>query len=312
MPCSLALIAHRFPEGPARARALGAWGAISSVGLIAGPVLGGELVDSVGWRAVFLAVIPVTLASGAMVAATVGETPTRSRGRADARGQVLAVLALATIAAAFTTTSADGWASRRLLVLAAVGCALTAAFVLVERTDSAPMLPLAIFANRRFAIATLIGALFNFGLYGSLFCLALFVEHTQHRSAQAASLAIVPLAVTVVCCATLSGRVSARLGPRPPLILGLLAGAVGAGLLTRCDGDTAVLNAARQIGGLLGVAVLGGVLAAPGALPELPAPLTIVAACYLVAAWLATRLPRTPTTRTPTPASPESQEVTNR
>lgn len=349
VPCSLALIAHRFPEGPARARALGAWGAISGVGLAAGPVLGGALIDSLGWRWVFLAAIPVTVASAVMVAATVGETPRIIRGRTDLCGQVLAVLALAAIAAAFTTPSTDGWGSPRVPVLAALGCALVAAFALAERTTSAPMLPLEIFANRRFAIATLIGALFNFGLYGSLFCLALYVEHTQHRSAREAGLAIVPLAVVVVCCTTLSGRVSNRLGPRPPLIQGLLAGAVGAGLLAQCDQETAlgtlmvctaifggiglampamtavcldaspmgkaglgaaVLNVARQIGGLLGVAVLGGVLGARGALPSLRTPLMIVVTCYLIAVWLATRLPATPSIRTPTSSGRETVRKT--
>lgn len=338
VPCSLALIAHRFPEGRARARALGAWGGISGVGLAAGPALGGVLVDSIGWRAVFLVAVPVALASGVMIVATVHETPRRPRSRADLRGQVLAVIALAALTAAFTTTAARGtWQSPTFGI---IGLGLAVAFVLAERASHDAMVPLGMFTSARFSIATAIGSLFNFGLYGTLFCLALYLEHTLHRSAQEAGLVILPLAAVVVGCATLSGYLNARFGARLPMLVGLLAGAIGAGLLATCDTGTplgtvmafaavfgvigtampamtavaldaspsgraalgsAVLNTARQIGGLLGVAVLGSVLEPHGGLPTLHVAMAVVACGYLTAAFLATRISRGPTTGAPQP-----------
>ncbi|HEY4276585.1 MAG TPA: MFS transporter [Conexibacter sp.] len=332
VPCSLALIAHRFPGGRARARALGAWGGISGIGLAAGPVLGGVLVDSIGWRAVFLVAVPVALVSAVMVVGAVQETPKRPRTKTDLRGQALAVIALAAITAAFTTTSAHGWGNWQPLTFGIVGFFLAVAFVMVEHTTGEAMLPLGMFKDARFSIATAIGALFNFGLYGTLFCLALFLEHGLHRSAQSAGLAILPLTAVVAGCATLSGHLNARFGARLPMLIGLVAGVVGAALLATCGASTplgavilfaaifgvigtampamtavalgasppgraalgsAVLNAARQTGGVLGVAVLGSVLELHAGLPTLHVAMVLVACGYLIAALLATRIPTT-------------------
>lgn len=335
VPCSLALIAHRFPDGPARARALGAWGGISGVGLAAGPVLGGVLVDSAGWRTVFLIAIPVAVVSGLLVAYTVEETPRRIARRTDPRGQLLAVIALAALTGALTTTSTDGWADRQPIILGLAGIVSAVAFVLTERTVREPMLPLNMFATARFSAATGIGALFNFGLYGTLFCLALYLEDTLHRSTQTAGLVILPLTAVVACCALLSGRLSARFGARLPMVIGLSAGIVGAGLLAmlgatapswlvaaygaifgaiglampamtsvalnssppgRAGLGSAVLNAARQTGGVFGVALLGSVLESRTGQPTLHFAMTLVAVGYLLATLIATRIK---TTRSP-------------
>lgn len=329
VPSSLALIAHCFPEGRARARALGAWGGISGIGLAAGPVLGGVLVDSVGWRAVFLVAVPVTLVSAALVVVTVREAPKRPWSKADLRGQVLAVMALAAITAVFTTVSAHGWGNWQPATFGIVGIALAVAFIRVERTAREAMLPLGMFASTRFSIATAIGGLFNFGLYGTLFCLVLYLEHTLHRSAQATGLVILPLTVVVACCAALSGHLSARFGARLPIVIGMAVGAIGASLLATCDASTpigavvacaailgvigtampamtavalgasppgraalgsAVLNAARQTGGVLGVALLGSVLEPHAGHPALHVAMAIVAGGYLIAVLLATRI----------------------
>jgi DHA2 family methylenomycin A resistance protein-like MFS transporter len=253
----------------------------------------------------------------------------RRATKADLRGQTLAVLALAAITAAFTTTSAHGWGNWQPLTFGVIGIVLAGAFVLVERTTGEAMLPLGMFSNARFSIATAIGSLFNFGLYGTLFCLALFLEHSLHRSAQAAGLVILPLTAVVAGCASLSGHLNARFGPRVPMLIGLAAGAIGAILLATCNASTAVgvviayaaifgvigtampamtavalgasppgraglgsavLNAARQTGGVLGVAILGSALEPHGSGPILHVAMAIVACGYLTAALLATRI----------------------
>lgn len=332
VPCSLALIVYRFPDGPARARALGAWGGISGAGLASGPILGGFLVDSVGWRTVFLIALPAAAVSAVLVVLTVDETPRRAARRTDLRGQLLAVAALAALTAALTEISTRGWTDWQPVALALSGIVCAIAFVRAERTRDEPMLPLSIFKTVRFSAATGVGALFNFGLYGTLFCLAIYVENTLHQSTQNTGLAILPLTAVIASCALLSGRLSARVGPRLPMIIGLGGGVVGASLFATLNRTTpiwlvatcgavfgviglampamtsvalgsappgqaglgaAVLNAARQTGGVLGVALLGSVLHTSTGMPDLRAAMIVVAAGYLVAALITARLPKT-------------------
>lgn len=302
VPCSLALIAHRFPDTRARARALGVWGGVSGVGLAAGPVVGGGLVAVLGWRAVFVVVVPVAAISIAIVAARLGEVPLRAATRPDIAGQVLAVIALVALTAALTQTSTLGWADPRTLGPLVVAALAGGGFVVVERRAGEPMLPPSLFSVARFSGATGVGLLFNLGLYGVLFCLALVLERTAHRSAAVAGLALLPLTAVVAVCALASGRLSTRFGPRMPMLVGLAGGLVATGLLAafgdrlgvvgltglgavlglvglampamtgvalaaagpaRAGLGAAVLNTARQAGGALGVALLGNAAFAP-------------------------------------------------
>ncbi|MBO0851404.1 MAG: MFS transporter [Pseudonocardia sp.] len=296
VPCSLALIAHRFPARRARARALGVWGGVSGVGLAAGPVVGGGLVAALGWRAVFLVVVPIAATSIAIVAARLGEVPRRAATRPDIAGQVLVVTALLALTAALTQTATLGWTDPRTVGLLGAAALAGGGFVLVEHRVREPMLPLSLFADARFSGATGVGLLFNLGLYGVLFCLALVLERTAHRSAAVAGLALLPLTAVVAVCALASGRLSTRFGPRTPMMAGLAGGLVATGLLAafgdhlgvaglaglgavlglvglampaltgvalaaagpaRAGLGAAVLNTARQAGGALGVALLG-------------------------------------------------------
>lgn len=322
-PCSLALIRHRFAEPGARARALGLWGGISGIGLAAGPLLGGVLVDSLGWRAVFWVVVPVAVLAAGVVAATTAETPRLTGTRADLPGQVLAVCALAAVTAALVLGETVG------LLLGGVGLVACLAFVAVQRLGHAPMIPRGLFADRRFGAAVGVGALFNFCLYGTLFCLALFLERTLGASTSTTGLVILPLTVVVAVCATLSGRVNARTGPRVPMVIGLGAGVLGSAALATLDAGAAplavaaaaavlggvgmampamtsvamgavpaaraglgagVLNAARQAGGAIGVAALGAVLLDGSGRPSMQVAMLVVAVGYLAAlaltAWL--------------------------
>ncbi len=329
VPCSLALIAHRFPEGHARSRALGVWGGVSGVGLAAGPVLGGGLVAALGWRAVFVVVVPVAAVSIAIVAGRVQETPHRPKARPDVAGQVLAVITLVALTAALTQTSALGWTNPLTLGLLAVAALAGAGFVLLEHHAREPMLPPALFTSIRFSGATSIGLLFNLTLYGVLFCLALVLERTLHTSAAIAGLALLPLTAVVAIGALVSGRLTTRFGPRTPMLLGLSGGLVGTGLLAglgdhlgavglaglgavlglvglampamtgvalsaagsdRAGLAAAVLNAARQAGGALGVALLGSAALqhvehsdSRSASPHLLLPMLLAAIGYLAA-----------------------------
>ncbi|HEY6472031.1 MAG TPA: MFS transporter [Acidimicrobiales bacterium] len=302
LPCSLALLVHQFPDHRRRARAIGAWGAAGSVGVAAGPVLGGALIATVGWRAIFLINVPVGLVELWLLHAFVGEAPRRGREPIDRAGLVLSVLSLVLVTAACIEAGDVGWLTPLPAALFVAGVLLGAAFLRAERRRSAPMLPLELFASRPFSAAVVVGACFNFALYGALLCLSIYLQQTRGESALRTGLLLLPMAVFVAAGSVVSGRLTGR-GHRLPMMLGLMIAAGGAGVLASVDSSTSlavlvagtlavglcsiampalsslavgsapaeraglaagVLNTARQAGGALGVAVLGSLLALSG------------------------------------------------
>jgi MFS transporter, DHA2 family, methylenomycin A resistance protein len=322
LPCSLALIVQQFADPRERAHALGVWGGVSGIGMAAGPVAGGVLVATAGWRAIFLVNVPVCLAAIVMIRRWAAESPARQAGPLDIPGLLFGTSALGCLAGGIIEAGQLGWAHPLPLVLVAGGVLLVPVFVAVERRAGEPMLPVRIFASRRFSAGTGVGFLFNFCLYGSLLCLSLFLQGPRGQSAFAAGMQIFPLTVAICTGATLSGRLTARFGPRVPMLLGLAAGATGAGLLAfagppqvieagavllgfcsfampamtsvvmsgvesdRAGLGSGVLNTARQAGGALGAAVLGGLLVV-GSGMSLLVPMGVTVAAYVVAMGLA-------------------------
>jgi MFS transporter, DHA2 family, methylenomycin A resistance protein len=300
MPCSLALITHAYPGADDRRRALAAWAGASGIGLAGGPVLGGVLTVAFGWRAIFLVNVPIAATTAALVLRHVGETD-RHRHPLDLPGQIVAIAALAALTGAFVTAAAHGWGARLTLTLLTAGAVGVAKFVLVERAVTHPMVDPALFRERTFSIAVAIGVLFNFCLYGAIFCLAIDLHEARSLDALQTGLALLPMTVVTGTMAFLSGRVVARAGEWPVIVAGLAAGAAGALLvaLNSSDGSVAMLiassvplgftalampamtavamshaprpriglasgvfNASRQTGGAFGVAVLGGLVVA--------------------------------------------------
>ncbi len=323
MPCSLALITHMFPAGPARRGALAAWGGISSVGMVAGPVLGGVLVDTVGWRTIFLVNLPVALVAAVAMVAYVAETP-RHRHPFDLPGQVLVVTALGGLSGGFIAAGSAGWDAPETIGLLALGTLAVLAFSRVERAVAMPMIPPEIFRNRQFSIVVAIAGVFNFGVYGTIFCLSLLYHEKLGLSPLATGLALLPLVGVIMTIAFTSARIIGRLGEWRSVVVGLCGGTTGAVLLAVLGGNSTVLtmactvpfgtvalamqamtalamegapveriglasgiqNAARQGGGALGVALLGTLLTATGPL-ALHIPVAVVAAFYLGALGLA-------------------------
>jgi DHA2 family methylenomycin A resistance protein-like MFS transporter len=315
LPSSLALIAQRFPTPGGRARALGVWGGVSGVGLAAGPLAGGALVSAFGWRSVFLGVVPAAAAAALLLAGETEDAPPQGPARIDAGGQALATLALTLIAAALTQASIDGWTGRSTCALGAAGVVTAVVLTLTRRRRETGLL-----AGTGARVAVAVGALFNFALYGTLFCLALHLAQTDGLSARSTGLVLGPLTVAVATAALLSGRLTARIGPRGAMLCGLGGGALGATLLAilgpaagpalvaalgavlgsaglampamtavvlgaapagRASLGAAVLNTSRQTGGALGVALLGSLAGPAGA--RMTVPMATVAAAYLVA-----------------------------
>jgi MFS transporter, DHA2 family, methylenomycin A resistance protein len=328
MPSSLALITHTFAVPRARRRALAVWGAMSGIGLASGPLVGGILVTSVGWRAIFLVNVPFGLAAARVLARHADET-TRRRRPLDLPGQLLAMFSLATLTAGFISAGAHGWTAGVTLALGISGVLGFAVFVLVERTVRRPLIDPDVFRDRAFTTVVAIGFLFNFCLYGSIFCLAAGLGRLRGLDALQTGFALLPMTVVTAAMALSAGRLVPSFGEWRVVAAGLTSGAVGATLValngsqahlallllsTVPIGVTAlampamtglaiasgprlrhglsagVFNASRQAGGALGVAVLGTILASgPGASVSLGRPFLLIAGAYGLAVALASR-----------------------
>lgn len=251
LPSTMAVIADAYPERAAQARALGTWAAVSSLALPAGPLLGGVLVGVASWRLVFWINVPLValtmLAAWRVVPATAG----RGAGRFDVHGLLALVLALA----GFVFTIISAGRGDRIAVTAGAGLgtalALAAAWR-AERRAEQPVLPIDLLRRREFTSPNIVAVTMNLVFNGLLFVLMLYLQDIRGYAPVQAGLVVLPLAVPLVLLAPVSGRLTARRGPRAAIALGCLLAAPGTALLT------GVPASGGSIGWLLaGFAVLG-------------------------------------------------------
>jgi DHA2 family methylenomycin A resistance protein-like MFS transporter len=304
VPCSLALLTHECGHDAAlRTRAISVWTAAGSVALSAGPLLGGILVDTVGWRSIFLVNLPLGVIGIWLVYQAVAET-WPSQTAADPAGQSLAVVTLFCLTGAVIEGGRAGFASP--LALGGFVAALFSGIGLlaVESRVSDPMLPLGFFRSATFSAATLLGLVINLTLYGLIFVLGLYLQQELHYSPLLAGLAFLPFPVVLGVANIAAAYVAGGYSPRTRMAIGLGVAAVGFCLLSRLHGNSAywsllpgmvmipagvglavplmtatllstvprdrtgtasgVLNTVRQSGGAIGVALFGALLAAHG------------------------------------------------
>jgi DHA2 family methylenomycin A resistance protein-like MFS transporter len=325
VPASLVLLQAAYPTAAGRSRALGAWGAIAGIGAACGPVAGGLLVTAWSWRGVFLVSVPFAAAALALTRRCVPGSPRRARAL-DLPGQLLAIAALALLTGALVQAGPRGWTSVPVLAGLAASAVAGAGFVVAERRSSDPMLPLALFRRPAFRSGTAVGLLINLGFYGQLFVLSLYFQDVRGYSALLAGAALLPEAGLLVVASTLSGVIMARIGPRVPMLAGLTIGgagllglavagphagypvlvapmaAAGFGMALTMPAATAsvmeaapqdrggiasgVVNAARQAGGVLGVALLGTLVSGSSLAGGLPAALAVAAGAFFAGAAL--------------------------
>src|SRR3954466_15770487 len=288
LPGTLAVISRAYPDAAERARAIGVWAAISSLALPAGVIAGGALVDGPGWRWAFLLRLPGVAVALPVTARVVGESREAAARAPDVPGATLAAALLATVTFAIIDGSpAAGVAGAAPPPAAGVGGG--------GAGPPEPMLPAALFRRPAFAAANLVAAAMNLGTLGTLFVLTLFLQDVQGRSALGAGVAILPAFGLLTVVAALSGRLVGRIGPRRPMVAGLLIAAaglalladdallagsalwgIGLGLLTpsvlaagmgavqdRAGLAAAVNNTARQAGGAIGIAASGAAAGSP-------------------------------------------------
>jgi DHA2 family methylenomycin A resistance protein-like MFS transporter len=193
-----------------------------------------------GWRAIFVINVPVCVLTVILLRRHVAESPLKPERRADVPALVLGILALAGLTGGFIIAGQQGWLAPLPGTLLGAGVLAGLIFVLAERRQAAPMLPLRLFRSRELSAATGVGVLFNLCLYGALICLSLFLQQSRHESALATGLLILPMSVAVGAGSLASGPLTARLGPRLPMVAGLgLAAARGGAARDGRRGDIA-------------------------------------------------------------------------
>jgi MFS transporter, DHA2 family, methylenomycin A resistance protein len=191
------------------------------VALAGGPVIGGLLIASIGWRAIFFINLPLGLLGIWLTAQYASESPQSRERPLDLAGQIAAILAVAALAAAMIEGGAVGWGNS--LVVAGFGAFIAAgsAFLAIEASRSGPMLPLS-FRHRTFAAASLVGLLINLAFYGLIFDLALYFQQMKNFTPLLTGLAFMPMTAVVVLANIFAGQVSAWIGARAPMVAGQL------------------------------------------------------------------------------------------
>ncbi len=299
-PVAMSIITNTFTDQRERARAIGVWGAVFGLSMALGPVAGGVLVDSVGWRGIFWVNIPVGIAAIVLCALFVPESKADRARRPDPVGQVLLIVLLAALTYAIIEGPSRGWGSPLIAGLFGLAAVALAVFVPYELRRTEPLLNPRFFGSAPFAGATVIAVIAFAALGGFLFLNTLYLQDVRGFSALTAGLYLLPMAATLAGCAVLSGRLVAARGARIPLVvsgLGFIAGGILLSMITDHSGPgfllisyvifgigigmvnapitnsavsgmprqqagvaAGVASTSRQVGTSLGVAVMGSVL----------------------------------------------------
>ncbi|GAA1034133.1 MULTISPECIES: MFS transporter [Amycolatopsis] len=301
-PVAMSIITNVFADPGERARAIGVWGSIVGISLGVGPVLGGVLTESIGWRAIFWVNVPVVVAALALTVRYVPESRAPRPRRPDPVGQVLVVVLLGSVVTAAIEGQRLGWGSPLILSLAGLGVLALIALIRWEIRRREPLVELRFFRSAPFSSAT-ISAVCGLAAFGTfLFLSPLYLQDVRGLSALQSGLLLLPTAVAVTIAAPLAGRLVATRGARIPLLTAGISMTVVAVVLTTASATTplwvlaiaygvfgmgfgllnppitnaavsgmprsqagvaaAVASTSRQVGQTLGVAVAGTILAA--------------------------------------------------
>jgi DHA2 family methylenomycin A resistance protein-like MFS transporter len=304
VPNSLALLNHAYADEKARGRAVGVWAAGASLALTAGPFVGGALIALVGWRAIFLVNLPIGLIGLWLTSQYATETIRHPQHELDLPGQSAAILALGCLAGALIEGGALGFDHPFVIAGFVAAALIGVLFVWREAQARQPMLPLSLFRRRTFALSSVTGLLVNVAFYGLIFVLSLYFQEVNHLSPFATGLVFVPMLGAVLPVNLAAPRIAEQIGAPatiaagatlsavgclallaiapgtayPAICLQLIAISSGLGLLvppltstllgsvekSRSGIAAGVLNATRQTGSVLGVALFGSLVGGSG------------------------------------------------
>lgn len=237
-PGSLSVLAAAFPEPRERAQAIGLWSGVSGLGLAIGPLAGGWLIQVSSWPAIFFVNLPVGALALVLGVLGLSESHNPRARRIDIPGQVFATAALLCLIMALIEGSSQGWTSPLILGLFSGATVGLVAFLLVESRVSEPMVPLSLFRNRVFWVANVASVVIGFAMMGTLFFMVQFLQNVQGYTALEAGLRTLPVSVGMFVTAPLVGRLTSRLGPRLPIVLGALFCIASLALVMRMEPGT--------------------------------------------------------------------------
>jgi EmrB/QacA subfamily drug resistance transporter len=300
MPSTLSILTNTFLDPRERARAIGIWAGVSGVGIAIGPVVGGWLLQNFWWGSVFLVNIPVVIIAIALGRVLVAESRDPSSPELDPLGAVLSIAGLTALLWSIIEAPSHGWTSTPIVVALLLAAVILTAFVTWELRSNHPMLDVRFFKNPRFTAASSAISLVFFALFGSLFLITLYLQSVHNYTALQAGLRIAPIALALMISAPASAVLVQRLGSKVVVTTGLLLVAGGLGLFATLQVHTgyarvllaimilgvgmgltmapatdsimgslprakagvgsAVNDTTRQVGGALGVAILGSIL----------------------------------------------------
>jgi EmrB/QacA subfamily drug resistance transporter len=300
-PVAMSIITNTFTGPRERAQAVGVWGAIFGVSMALGPVVGGALVSTIGWRTIFLINIPLGMTAIGLTLRFVPESKAPAPRRFDPVGQALVLVLWASLTFGIIEAPVRGWTSPAIVVALVLAALVLVALVLYEPRRAEPLIDLRFFRSAPFSssIVISVAAFATFG--GFLFLNTLYLQQVRGLSPIDAGLATVPMAIMTVVMSPLSGRVVGRAGPRVPLAIAGIGLILGCVMLTGLDRETplgwliasyavfgvgfgfvnapitnaavsgmpraqagvaaAIATTSRQVGQTLGVAIVGAVVA---------------------------------------------------
>jgi MFS transporter, DHA2 family, methylenomycin A resistance protein len=329
LPASLALLSHTFPEPAERGQAVTTWANTASLGFAAGPVLGGVLTTWLGWRTIFWINVPVGIVALYLNHLYTKEAKVDRPRRIDWSGQLAIGFALFALTDGLIEVGRRGWNDAVALSSLGCAVLLLCLFFALERRSDHPVLPGFLFSQPTFSTCIGVGFVLNFGMYGILFIESVYLQNARGLDAFATGLTITPFTLLPTIANRLLGQRNGIPYLRPRISLGLALGAIGSGVLVAGALSTAfwpipiglgllgismgiimpamtagvlissapetsglasgLLNSTRQIGGTVGVALLGTTMQTLSAGAGLACALGVTILAFLFAAELSRR-----------------------
>ena len=300
-PATLSIIAATFPARQ-RGTAIGIWAGVSALALAIGPLVGGLITEHVNWNWIFFINIPVGLVAIAASFLFIDESRDETHIRLDLPGLATSAIGLFALTYALIEANTYGWTSARILGSFALAALALVSFVLLERHQRNPMLPLELFRSGTYTGANVVVLLVALAMFGIFFFMSLYMQNILGYSAVQTGAAFLPLTVLIILVAPIAGKTSDRIGSRGLMTTGMilialqllyfsqlgldatfwtilpafLVGGVGMALtmtpsaaaatrsipVDKAGVGSAVLNASRQVGGSVGIAIMGAIVAA--------------------------------------------------
>ena len=299
MPATLSILTNTFTDARERAMAIGIWSGVVGIGVVLGPLAGGFLLDHFWWGSVFIVNVPIAVVAIVAARALISESRDPHEQRVDWTGGILSVVGLVALVTAIIEAPNHGWTSLTVVGLVAVSATALTAFAVWEGRVEQPMLDIRLFANRRFSAASVTITLVFFALFGFVFLSTQYLQFVLGYSPFDAGLRTLPFAAAMIVVAPISTKLVQRVGTKRVVVAGMLTFATGLALAStittttgyarlgvamvllgaglglssapatesimgalprhRAGVGSAVNDTAREVGGALGVAIVGSI-----------------------------------------------------